>query len=188
MGRDLKFSQIAIPLFGNDAKGVGKQTGKTLGMQKYSGLNLQTSRRLTTQCKELHKCHSKNGIKELGNWDRGFNPSGQNSVYSNLISNQGLSVRNFSHAQRRKISHNTFYSKKTNTKDPQWTTSPWKSEELVFLMLVRKRKPCINFHTLSSLHAKLWTKQNRFTALWVTSNDSEQFVFMILWQQSKNLE
>lgn len=69
MGRDLKFSQIAIPLFGNDAgipKGVGKQTGKTLGIQKYSGLNLQTSWRPTTQCKELHKCHSKNGIKSLG--------------------------------------------------------------------------------------------------------------------------
>jgi len=69
VGKDPKFSHIVIPPFGNHAgipKGAGKQKDKTFAIEKYSDSNLETSWRPTPQRRELHKCHSKNGIKSLG--------------------------------------------------------------------------------------------------------------------------
>jgi len=46
VGRNPKFSQNVIPLFGNDAgipKGAATQKGKTHAIQKYSDSNLETS-------------------------------------------------------------------------------------------------------------------------------------------------
>lgn len=60
--------------------------------------------------------------------------------------------------------------------------------ELVFPMLVRKRKTTQTF-TLFQAFMSNYEQSEKDLRLWFTSNDPEQFTFMIVWQKKRtNLE